>query len=1072
LTIGIGTGNVTTNTAIGVNALLSNNTGAENTAVGYNSLYSNTGSTWNTGVGYNSLYSNTTGTWNTSVGRNSLFNNILGSENTSVGATSLRDNTANYNTAVGRAALYQNTSGTSNTSIGHFSGSNNKTGSNNTFLGSYTDCPNTDKSYSTAIGANAKITDSNQIVLGGLNDTADYPNVSIPGTLTVTSGRTTLGGVLEVNGNMFVKPADPDVKDSSFKIELTGANCLIYKGTSTQTIIQNNSGSALQLMTGDTGNENYVYINGTTKCVGINKTNPQQMLDVDGTLGVSGNTTLGGSLTVTGILTVDNTIGTGTATVQITKDDMTLSGVYPPPSNNSVVTREYVNNISLGYQIKEACQCATTAPITLVDLQTIDTSYTTFNGDRVLVKNQSTATENGIYIASAGIWLRSPDLAANTFATNVIVYVQNGDVNAKSTFLQNTNPATIEVNVDDLTFALFNQIDFSLGANLNLSPTKVLSVDTALTGINSIEFTSDPSNLQTIPFIPLTTAAGTYTNSTVNVDSNGRITSVATGSGSGSNYWTQSGTSIYYNSGNVGIGTSAPSKKLQVVGDDALINGLTIGIGTGNVINNTVFGYRPLYANTIGAYNIAIGYESINKNIRGTGNVGIGTCALYNIENYDYNTAVGYFAGTTNKGEYNTFIGSYTDSNSSTFNYSTALGANALITQSDQIVLGGLNGSPAVYPNVSIPGNMVMPTSGKYIQFPNGTQQTSAYTGAAAGSYTNTNLTIDTNGAITSISSGSNYWTQSGTSIYYNSGNVGIGTSAPTKKLQVVGGDALINGLTIGTGTWTGTSPNNSNTAIGFSTLGVNTSGASNVGLGTYTLTSNTTGADNVAIGYQSMDTNIIGSYNVAIGKRSLYTTKGNNNTALGFQAGTANNTGTNNTFIGFQAGNTTTSGTNNTFIGCLTDCSGNDLNNLTNSTAIGNGALVSESNAIVLGNTSITKLRCNVGLSNLSDTRDKNNFIPLDAGLNFINVLNPIRFDWNQRGGGLEGRKDVGFTAQELLIAQEKTKIQIPNLVDESNPDKYYVIYTQLIPVLVKAIQEMSSTITRLEAEINKLKK
>ena len=70
-----------------------------------------------------------------------------------------------------------------------------------------------------------------------------------------------------------------------------------------------------------------------------------------------------------------------------------------------------------------------------------------------------------------------------------------------------------------------------------------------------------------------------------------------------------------------------------------------------------------------------------------------------------------------------------------------------------------------------------------------------------------------------------------------------------------------------------------------------------------------------------------------------------------------------------------------------------------------------------------------------------------------------------------MEIYREIEIYRSLLLLAQEKTKISIPNLVDESNPDKYHVMYTQLIPILVKAVQEMSSTITRLEAEINKLK-
>ena len=57
---------------------------------------------------------------------------------------------------------------------------------------------------------------------------------------------------------------------------------------------------------------------------------------------------------------------------------------------------------------------------------------------------------------------------------------------------------------------------------------------------------------------------------------------------------------------NVGIGTATPSKKLEVAGSDALINGVTIGLGGGNVATNTVVGNLALQANTSGNRNIAI----------------------------------------------------------------------------------------------------------------------------------------------------------------------------------------------------------------------------------------------------------------------------------------------------------------------------------------------------------------------------------------------------------------------------------------------------------------------------------
>ena len=192
--------------------------------------------------------------------------------------------------------------------------------------------------------------------------------------------------------------------------------------------------------------------------------------------------------------------------------------------------------------------------------------------------------------------------------------------------------------------------------------------------------------------------------------------------------------------------------------------------------------------------------------------------------------------------------------------------------------------------------------------------------------------------------------------------------------------------------------------------------------------------------------------------------TSGNNNTAFGQSALLANTTGSNNVAVGSNAGKTSTAGNsnNNTFLGYNADFASN--NAYSNSTALGNGALIDASNLIRLGNPSIASLKCQVALTVVSDARDKTNIEPLDAGLNFVNEIHPVRFDWNQRGGGLEGRKDIGFTAQDLLAAQGTTNITIPQLVDVNDPEKYCISNTQLIPILVKAIQELSEKVRILE--------
>ena len=120
ITIGLGSGSTSSNTALGTSALLNNTTGTSNTAVGYLTLTDNTTGIDNTSLGFQSLVSNTTGTRNTSIGVNSLVNNKTGSANLAIGVNALFSATASSNNvAVGDSTLSSNVAGSSAVAIGH-----------------------------------------------------------------------------------------------------------------------------------------------------------------------------------------------------------------------------------------------------------------------------------------------------------------------------------------------------------------------------------------------------------------------------------------------------------------------------------------------------------------------------------------------------------------------------------------------------------------------------------------------------------------------------------------------------------------------------------------------------------------------------------------------------------------------------------------------------------------------------------------------------------------------------------------------------------------------------------------
>ena len=139
------------------------------------------------------------------------------------------------------------------------------------------------------------------------------------------------------------------------------------------------------------------------------------------------------------------------------------------------------------------------------------------------------------------------------------------------------------------------------------------------------------------------------------------------------------------------------------------------------------------------------------------------------------------------------------------------------------------------------------------------------------------------------------------------------------------------------------------------------------------------------------------------------------------------------------------------------------------NSTALGYNAQASSNsvdNEFTLGDNNINALRCNdQSIAALSDGRDKTDVVDLPHGLDFINQTRPVRFKWDIRDGqpdkGKQGTTNYGFIAQELL---EIGNNEEHRLVYESNPDKLEARYNNLIPMLTKAIQELSAKNDSLE--------
>tara|TARA_R100000734_G_scaffold3130_1_gene2927 strand:+ start:5094 stop:6695 length:1602 start_codon:yes stop_codon:yes gene_type:complete len=191
-------------------------------------------------------------------------------------------------------------------------------------------------------------------------------------------------------------------------------------------------------------------------------------------------------------------------------------------NTQSVATRGYVDSVAAGLDPKQSCKVATTANITLSGTQTIDGVSVSAN-DRVLVKDQTTGSENGIYICSADAWSRSSDMAVGSDAAGNQMFIEQGTVNGDLGFVCVSNKGSAVVGTNSLTFSIFSrQSDTEAGAALSKTGNRL---DVEVDG-SSIEIESDALRVKASG-ITDNMLAGSISNSKL---SNSTISGIALGS--------------------------------------------------------------------------------------------------------------------------------------------------------------------------------------------------------------------------------------------------------------------------------------------------------------------------------------------------------------------------------------------------------------------------------------------------------------------------------------------------------------------------------------------------------------
>ena len=206
-------------------------------------------------------------------------------------------------------------------------------------------------------------------------------------------------------------------------------------------------------------------------------------------------------------------------TSSVSLNSQTITNLADPVNTQDAATRGFVEATSQGLDVKDSCVAATTGNITistaLNDGDTLDGVSLSTN-DRVLVKDQNTSSENGIYVVGSSP-ARAVDLAAGSDAAGMFTFIEQGTVNADNGFVCTSNKGSAVTGTNNLTFAQFSGAGQITTADGLQKSGNTISVDLKANGglvIESAEIALDlaaSSITGTLPVTKLTSLTSTVT---------------------------------------------------------------------------------------------------------------------------------------------------------------------------------------------------------------------------------------------------------------------------------------------------------------------------------------------------------------------------------------------------------------------------------------------------------------------------------------------------------------------------------------------------------------------------------